>query len=390
MSSRAPAESDKVRLYVQDDGTRRPFMRGILIHSLMARGVTYEDAYQAANSVRERLRSKGVVRREEVARLAREALGPRAPQRPPAPLPVDIRVRDGSEGMPFSKGFLSQSLLAAAIDPSDAFDAARAIEGELVRRGVTEITRHDLRELTYETLSRQMGSDAGVRYLVWRRYQQGERPLILLLGGTAGVGKTSLSHEVAHRLGISGVVSTDSIRQVMRIMLSPELVPTIHTSSYEAHTVLDKAPGSEDPIIEGFRAQASIVSVGVRAMIERAIAENTSLILDGVSIVPGITGVDRYGEQADVIFLVVATLEEGAFRSRFAARGESARSRPPHHYLEHLPAILHIQEHFLELADFYHVPIVDNESFDRSVLSILRHVTETLRKREATNAVAAG
>jgi hypothetical protein len=28
------------------------------------------------------------------------------------------------------------------------------------------------------------------------------------------------------------------------------------------------------------------------------------------------------------------------------------------------------------------VPIVNNESFDRSVLSIIRHVTETLRKKE--------
>ena len=87
-----------------------------------------------------------------------------------------------------------------------------------------------------------------------------------------------------------------------------------------------------------------------------------------------------FRSQADIIFLVVATLDESAFRARFASRGRSAPSRPPHQYLEHLDAILRIQDHFLELADIHHVPIVNNESFDRSVLSIIRHITESLRK----------
>ena len=35
---------------------RRPFMRGIMVHSLMARGVPFEDAYRTANEVRDRHR----------------------------------------------------------------------------------------------------------------------------------------------------------------------------------------------------------------------------------------------------------------------------------------------------------------------------------------------
>jgi 2-phosphoglycerate kinase len=69
------------------------------------------------------------------------------------------------------------------------------------------------------------------------------------------------------------------------------------------------------------------------------------------------------------------------FENRFAARAAEAQKRPPHRYLENLDAILGIQDHVLELAERYDVPIVDNVSFDRSVLLIIRHVTETLRKR---------
>ena len=49
--------------------------------------------------------------------------------------------------------------------------------------------------------------------------------------------------------------------------------------------------------------------------------------------------------------------------------------------LENFDTILKVQDHFLELADRYDVPIVDNASFDRSVLFVTRHVTEALRKR---------
>ena len=81
-----------------------------------------------------------------------------------------------------------------------------------------------------------------------------------------------------------------------------------------------------------------------------------------------------------MIFLVVATLDEQAFRARFETRARSASQRPEHRYLEHFDAILRIQDHFLELADRHDIPIVDNDSIDGSVLSIIKHVTETLRK----------
>jgi 2-phosphoglycerate kinase len=328
-----------------------------------------------------------VVSLADVARTVDDVLRERnllEDARPPSLAP-GIRVVGPSGAAPFSKGFLSQSLLAAAIEPNDAFDVAREIEGTLVLRGRKEIDRRALRRLAYQTLERRFGARTAERFLVWRRFQEPDRPVILLLGGPTGAGKTSLALEVSRRLGIHAVLSTDAIRQIMRLMLSPELVPAIHASSYDAHQMIGRTGFEEDPVVEGFLAQAAIVAVGVRAMLDRAVAENTSMILDGVSIVPGMLDLEKYRETAHVIFLVVATLDVGAFRARFERRARESR-RPPHRYLEHIDAILRIQDHFLELAERHAIPIVDNESIDASVLSILKHVCETLRQVEGFDA----
>ena len=357
-------------------------MRGIMVHSLMARGVSFENAFQVANRVRDQIRERPVVQRDELARLIRQELGAEGPLEDlPLRLPRTIHVVEGDHRTPFSKGVLAQSLLAAAIAPDQAFEVGREIEAELLRRRAAEVDRDQLRALATEILERRMGERVASRYRVWRAFQESDRPMILLLAGAAGVGKTALAQEVAYRLGIARVTSTDSIRQVMRIMLSPELAPAIHASSYDAWRVVPGLEAAQEPIIEGFRAQATTVAVGVRAMVERSIAENTHMIIDGVSILPGLFDPERYANDAHVIFLAVATLDPVAYRARFEARARAATRRSPHRYLENLDAILRIQDHVLELAEEHGVPIVDNASFDDSVLSILRHVTETLGKQ---------
>jgi len=383
MTERQPEDAPRPepaspRLVVEEDGRRRPFMRGIMVHSLMERGVSFEEAYRAANAVRQRMRGRSVVAKEELAKALGEILGGYEEAR--GRLPDEITITGHGKGLPFSKGILSQSLLAAALEPNDAFDVARQIERELVTRGIHEIERGELRRLAYEILARKAGEQAAQRYLVWRRYQEPDKPVVILLGGTSGVGKTSLAVEVSHRLGISRVLSTDSIRQIMRITLSPELVPALHASSYDAYKCLPHGESGQDPVLEGFHAQAATVAVGIRASIDRAVAEGASLVIDGVSVVPGLVSPEAWADSAYVIFLVVGSLDEDALRNRFAARAIGAKERAAHRYLENFDAICKIQDHFLELAERHGVPIVDNSSFDRAVLLVIRHVTDTLHK----------
>src|ERR671915_949362 len=115
-----------------------------------------------------------------------------------------------------------------------------------------------------------------------------ELPLIVLVGGATGTGKSTVATEVAHRLGITRVTSTDVIRQTMRAFFSREFMPSIHYSSFEAGAAV-RVPEDEtaDPTLLGFLEQTRNVLVGVKAVIARAIEEGYSLALEGVHLVPG-------------------------------------------------------------------------------------------------------
>ncbi len=362
----------------------RPFMRGILVQSLLHRGVPFDVALETANRVRERLRTRGQVPVAELAASVEELIGDAYDLDSPAPAPGSappLVVSPNGATTPFSKGILAVSLQGAGLDPGDAHDVARELEKQLLRGGRHEIDRTELRGLVAQTIERAHGGRAAERYRIHRAALEDPRPILVLLGGTSGVGKTSLAGEIARRLEISRVIGTDSIRQIMRLMFSPALMPEIHCSTYEAHQVLRaELVGIDAPVVSGFREQAQKIAVGVHALLDRAVEESTSLLIEGANLLPGVLDLERYERDAQVVFLVVGTLDAAALRNRFAARAVRARERGSDRYLNHLDEILAIQGHILEEADRCDLPIVDNVDFEATVKAVIRSVIVRLQK----------
>lgn len=383
------------RVRVDDNGVLRPFMRGILVHSLTEQGLSFEDAYAAAQEVWRRVRERPIVTkralREMVTTLSAEAPGGDFERLDPTVGDrLDVLGKDGR--WPFSKGRLQQSLLAAGLDPRQGFEAVFEIERELRARGESRVARDVIRRLANSILARRFGEEYARRYLAWRRYQNNDdRPLILLLGGTSGVGKSSLALEVARRLSIARVLSTDSIRDVMRVMVSDDLVPTLHVSSFEAHTrLMNEVRNGLDPVVEGFLEQSRTIAVGVRAAIERSIIEGTNTAIDGVSLVPGAFDVSEWETRAHVVFLVAADEDRESLYAHLVARAHGRGARASERYVRNFQEIFRIQEHLLERAETFGIPVVDAQDLEAAAEEVVAHAVDRIAERHAAEAEAEG
>jgi 2-phosphoglycerate kinase len=188
-------------------------------------------------------------------------------------------------------------------------------------------------------------------------------PLVVLVGGATGTGKSTVATEVAHRLGITRVTSTDVVRQTMRAFFSREFMPSIHYSSFEAAPAVVEDEPHADVVLRGFLDQTRNVLVGVKAVLGRALEEGYSLALEGVHLVPGLL------EPVDgAVFcqVLLAIEDEDEHASHFWTR-EAEGLRPFDKYLRALPDIRRLQEYLVERAVKTGVPVIDNHSVETTV-----------------------
>jgi 2-phosphoglycerate kinase len=284
------------------------------------------------------------------------------------PLPL------GSSGQPFSKGLMARVLVAVGVPAVRAYELARRIDGDLTQRGEQTVDLARLEELAMETLGEDDG-EATVRRL--RRYadlRELDLPVILLIGGSTGTGKSTVATEAAYRLGITRVTSTDFVRQTMRAFFSQEFMPSIHYSSFEAAAALRQPEQAEDPVIAGFLEQTRNVLVGVRASIERALQEGWSMVLEGVHLVPGM--LPRI-EGALVAQCVLAIDDQDVHSSNFMIRDSGSNGLRPHSkYIDRLDDIRRIQDHIVSRARGHGVPVIENGDIERAIRQVIELVLE--------------
>lgn len=373
---------------IVDSGRRIPFLRGMLTHYLLEQGFSFREAYQVADRVRSSIQKQKKVPAGKMIDLVHTHARELFADRPVgdgvfwAPRSRQILVEDELGTRPFSKDHLSDSLAITGVDESQAYRIAERIEGDFIQNDRTVVNRDDILKATLNMLRIDSGDAFAERYGIWNRFRKGGRtkPLIVLIGGGTGVGKTTVGVALANLLRVSRVASTDEIRQVMRLMISSDLMPELQVSSYAAWEAIpvpaDEAP---DPVIYGFREQAARVSVGVRATIARAIDENVSLIVDGVHLMPDLIELESFAGRALFIHLNLYLTDFQQFTDRFKSRGKNASGRTRHRYVKSLDQIMKIQQHILDVGDGAGVPSFENTDLDETVQSISLLIMDTLR-----------
>lgn len=371
--------------------TRVPFLRGILTRSLQDAGLPFDDAYRLASTIRQQLGHAATVTTAElretvIDHLRRDydvafidryrALGLRS---------ATLWVRDAKgRASPFSRSQHRRTLKPCGLSTAEATHLTGQLYEHLVKKGASEISTRYLGQLTYRYLKWTLGPESAHRYLVWIDFLHSERPLLVLIGGTAGSGKSTIATKLTTYIEKARLQSTDMLREVMRTLIPERLLPVLHTSSFNAWGALpeqcDCGNDSNASLVAGYCAQAELVSVACEAVVRRALKERVSLILEGVHVQPSLLAKIPEHSDAVVVPIMLAILKPAQLGNLIQVRGRRVPDRRSERYLAHFDEIWRLQTFLLSEADRAGIPIIANDDEEKAVQQILGIAIEALSK----------
>ncbi|KAG9454753.1 hypothetical protein H6P81_007657 [Aristolochia fimbriata] len=267
------------------------------------------------------------------------------------------------------------------------------------------------------------------------RLRERKESVTILLCGTSGCGKSTLSSLLASRLGITTVVSTDSIRHMMRSFVEEKDNPLLWASTYHAGEFLDPSAVAEskarrkdkkliastasanqlhshssllescmtnesfteehnsdrkglEPVgpkvlaIEGYKAQSEMVIDSLDRLITAWEGRKESVVVEGVHLsLNFVMGLMK--KHPSIIPFLIYISDEEKHLERFAIRAKYMTLDPSKNkYVKYIRNIRTIQDYLSKRAEKHFVPKVNNTNVDRSVALIHSTVFCCLRRRE--------
>ncbi|MDP3065980.1 MAG: 3H domain-containing protein [Methanobacteriaceae archaeon] len=202
------------------------------------------------------------------------------------------------------------------------------------------------------------------------------KPYVILIGSASGIGKSTISSELAKELGIKHLIETDFIREIVRGIIGPDYAPALHKSSFDAYiTIRDKHRydgNSEALISAGFEEHASFVIPAIEKVIKRAVDDFDDVVIEGVHLVPGFLDIKKFPEEASIHFFIL-TADENIHKERFVKRAMKIKRGGKH--LEYFKENRIINDYLVKQAKEHHVPVINNlgiESTKKRILTLIR------------------
>ncbi|MEJ2307805.1 MAG: hypothetical protein P8Z78_00650 [Gammaproteobacteria bacterium] len=206
-----------------------------------------------------------------------------------------------------------------------------------------------------------------------------DKPTIVLVSGTSGVGKSTIAKQISRQLGIQTGFSSDIacravMRESSRFLLGGEkaleLFPELFGSSFDVDS------------LDWFYGHALMTMVGVTGSIDRLIKENVSAVIDGVALIPG-TLPEIYFEKANIVWIVACVREETQHFERLGMRDETGVERGgADRYKERFRAIRNNHDRLVQMGERADVLVVDNSGdLDIALSDVLQRVSDPFADR---------
>jgi 2-phosphoglycerate kinase len=266
---------------------------------------------------------------------------------------ITIANRSG-DVLPFSRGILASSLLSTGIATEEAYRLASVVQSRLLKLRTGAIDAEQLVGMIHEILVDEEPDGTAGRWLAWRTAKRSGRPVVVVFSGAPGVGKSTVAARMAVRFGISSLITSDSIRDVLRTVIPASVLPELHRSTFEL--VDSEGPGQ----FSNFDRQANAVANATIAVAHRLAAERRSAVLEGVHLLPGLMGraLASHPARPIVVERLIIERSDDAHKAKLERRAISEPLRLGARHIADIARIRAIQSHLQARADASGTPTI--------------------------------
>ncbi|MBY9001717.1 MAG: hypothetical protein KGD64_12440, partial [Candidatus Heimdallarchaeota archaeon] len=181
------------------------------------------------------------------------------------------------------------------------------------------------------------------------------------------VGKSTLSRKIAGDLGIQHVIGTDVVRDVLRKVLSVEVMPELHSPSYSAYKTLRPIYSSRfEEVILGFENHSKYVNLGVEAVLSRAATESVSIIIEGEHLLPALFD-ETILSKPNVLYMTISVPDPLLHKENLSSQYTQEKEE----LVKHFDDIRKIHEHIVNETQLRKLSVVET-SREVNPLDIVR------------------
>ncbi|MGA3192726.1 MAG: hypothetical protein ABSD73_09490 [Candidatus Bathyarchaeia archaeon] len=191
-------------------------------------------------------------------------------------------------------------------------------------------------------------------------------PIILLVIGGHASGKTSVTAELAFRMGLRNTIGADAIRECLRSVVPEEQYPLFFSSVYECWRVKYKKP-TEHNIIKAYEEHSKCIADAIERLLERCLRDGESVAIESLYLTQKLCGSTAF-QNKSVIPMMLEVRDPKVHRERLLLRKSSTHiRRDAERFIPVFNEIRVIQNHLVSLARENGIPIISNDDFDKVV-----------------------
>jgi 2-phosphoglycerate kinase len=239
-----------------------------------------------------------------------------------------------------------------------------------IERIILQLGRKKITEKAIEDELSTEDSVYGERFALLKQYDEARRgekpiePIVLVLEGASATGKSMLALTMINNIGATRIISTDTVRQVLRSLSTPETHPELYCHTYQAYEKRQVGSESLDPVVRGYLAQCEHIVPAIEKMALRIVKEGAEAVFEGVHVIPGsLSGISE--SIIEILINPAPEMHRNMFLTKRSLAGLQSVSSEEELRVKEYEATRKIQDFMLEAAYQSDVNVLELKEYDR-------------------------